>query len=389
MEALTFDLLYRAPREAGAKRSGGPREAAPFVLQAQARLTQPTAILGPSGAGKSTLLALLAGLKRPTRGRVALGEQVLVDTERGRWVPPWRRRLGVVFQDTRLWPHQRVGEQIRFGGRHREEAVVELCDLGGLLARRPTSLSGGERRRAAIARALMTQPRALLLDEPMAGLDGARRDGVRQLIARLATSLDLPVVVVTHELSEALTIAPQVLLLRAGEVVGGGPAPLGDLTQHADGFDVAQTLGLESLLRVRVEEPLREATGVVRATLASARGDQPGDAPVLTLPPCELPRGAWAWLGVRPEDVLLSAGPVEGLSARNQLAGVVARCSEVRGRVLVDVELAVGQRLQAELTQASRDALGLCPGRPVWAHVKTWAFRWRGRAEGEPRQETD
>ncbi len=387
MEALSFDLRYEAPPPPGPPSAAG----ASFTLEVQARLARPTAILGPSGAGKSTLLGLLAGLLRPAQGRVTLGDEVLVDTARGVWVPAWRRRLGVVFQDARLWPHQRVREQIRFGGRHREDEVIALCDLEALLDRRPGSLSGGERRRVAVARALMSGPRALLLDEPMAGLDGARREGIRQLIARLSASLDLPVVVVTHALSEALTIAPQVLLLQGGRVVGGGPAPLGELTQRPEGFDLASSLGLESLLRVEVA-PGDPAGGVVRARLVGdeARGGgspdsgPTGETPLLTLPPSDLPVGATAWVGVRPEDVLLSATPVQGLSARNQLHGVVARCHEVRGRVLLDVELAGGQHLQAELTRASREELGLRPGRPVWAHVKTWAFRWRGRHEEGP-----
>ena len=378
MEALDFDLRCDLGRGANA-----------FTLAARARLERPTAILGPSGAGKSTLLALLAGLRRPTRGRVALGEDVFVDTARGVWVPPWKRRLGVVFQDARLWPHQRVRDQIRFGGRHDENAAVALCDLAPLMDRRPRSLSGGERRRVAIARALMSGPRALLLDEPMAGLDGARREGIRELIARLAASLDLPVVVVTHELSEALTIAPQVLLLRDGRVVGGGPGALGDLARRGECFDLAQSLGFESLLRVEITGrgalgPGDDARWAV--TYARLAGPEPHEPLTLTLPPTELPVGTLAWVAVRPEDVLVSRSRVRGLSARNQLPGQVGRCAEVRGRVLADVELAGGQRLQAELTRTSRDALDLAPGRAVWALVKTWAPRWRGRvaAAGPP-----
>ena len=167
-----------------------------------------TVLFGPSGAGKTTAIMAAAGLLRPDLCQIAIDGTVLADTETGIWLPPEQRRMGVVFQDARLFPHMSVATNLRFGlrrapkGEIRFSDVVDLLGIGALLPRRPHTLSGGERQRVAIGRALLAQPRLLLMDEPLASLDAPRKADIMPFLTRLKTALRLPVLYVTHALDE-------------------------------------------------------------------------------------------------------------------------------------------------------------------------------------------
>jgi molybdate transport system ATP-binding protein len=191
-----------------------------------------TALFGPSGSGKTTLVNIIAGLIRPERGRVAVGGTVLVDRGRGVWLPPHRRRIGYVFQDGRLFPHLTVRQNLLYGRLFTPraeraaglDAVIELLGIGGLLQRRPASLSGGEKQRVAIGRALLADPRLLLMDEPLAGLDEARREEILPYLERLRDGARLPIVYVSHVAAEVERLASLVVRLEAGRLAGP-PAP--------------------------------------------------------------------------------------------------------------------------------------------------------------------
>jgi molybdate transport system ATP-binding protein len=190
-----------------------------------------TAIVGPSGAGKTTLLHLVAGLLRPETGTIVLGSDVLVDTARGVFVPAARRRIGYVTQESRLFPHLTVRQNLAYGRwftpaaerRLTLSAVVGMLDLDALLARRPARLSGGERQRVALGRALMTSPRLLLLDEPLAAVDVARRQDILPYLDRLRQELALPTLYVTHAVEEVRTRAEAIVALDEGRVVSVQP----------------------------------------------------------------------------------------------------------------------------------------------------------------------
>jgi molybdate transport system ATP-binding protein len=191
-----------------------------------------TALFGPSGAGKSTVLNMIAGVQKPDRGAITIGGETLTDTAVGIFVPPHRRRVGFVFQDAQLFPHFTVEQNIRFGrwftptadAAPPPDVVTGVLGIAGLLKRRPSTLSGGEKQRVALARALLSAPRILLMDEPLSGLDDARRDEIMVLIERVRDEFKIPIVYVTHTRDEVRRLATRVVQLKAGRVEAIGTA---------------------------------------------------------------------------------------------------------------------------------------------------------------------
>jgi molybdate transport system ATP-binding protein len=189
-----------------------------------------TALFGPSGAGKTSVLNLIAGVQQPDKGRIAVTGHVLTDIEARIFVPPHLRRVGFVFQDAQLFPHLTVEQNIKFGqwftGAGKNplplDVVVGVLGIGSLLKRRPATLSGGERHRVALARALLSSPRILLMDEPLSGLDDARRDEIMTLIERVRDEFSVPIVYVTHNVDEVRRLASRVIRIVAGRVIATG-----------------------------------------------------------------------------------------------------------------------------------------------------------------------
>ena len=192
-----------------------------------------TVLFGPSGAGKTTILNMIAGVIRPDRGRIVCGDDVLVDTAAGIYVPTHKRRIGYVYQDSQLFPHLTVGQNLKFGAwfaRGENEAlpfdtVVDTLGITELLGRRPTRLSGGEKHRVALGRALLARPRLLLMDEPLASLDGARKEEILPLIERVRDEFGVPIFYVTHAVDEARRLASTAVMISGGRVTASGRAP--------------------------------------------------------------------------------------------------------------------------------------------------------------------
>jgi molybdate transport system ATP-binding protein len=193
-----------------------------------------TALFGPSGTGKTSIINMIAGLMKPDRGRIATGDEVLFDSAKRINVPAWQRRIGVVFQEGRLFPHFTVKHNLDYGrwmSGHKADPkafahVVELLNLGHLLARRPGRLSGGERQRVAFGRALLMRPRLLMLDEPLASLDTARKQEILPYLERLRDEARVPIVYVSHDAAEVKRIATRVVILDGGRVVATGGVEL-------------------------------------------------------------------------------------------------------------------------------------------------------------------
>jgi molybdate transport system ATP-binding protein len=334
-----------------------------------------TVLFGPSGSGKSTVINAAAGLLRPDACRIEVDGQVFADTRSGIWLPPERRRAGLVFQDSRLFPHMSVATNLRFGlrrvgpGAIGFDDIVDLLGIAALLDRRPRTLSGGERQRVAIGRALLAQPRLLLMDEPLASLDSARKAEILPYLIRLKTSLRLPVLYVTHALDEIVRLADSLVLLEAGHVVGFGS--VSEVASRAD-LPLAQRDDAGAVLICRVE---RHDTGRALTRL------QGGGCPLL-VPLLDLPLHAECRARIPAREVILAGKAPDSISLHNIIPGTVGRImpDAARRSVVVEVGLPNGALL-ARVTPDAVVRLGLSPGSPVLALIKSTSIEVMSSAE--------
>jgi molybdate transport system ATP-binding protein len=326
-----------------------------------------TAFFGRSGSGKTSLVNIIAGVIRPDRGRIVLNDTTLLDTERRLFVPKHNRRVGYVFQEGRLFPHLTVRQNLLFGRwftptRERQvnlDQVLDLLGIGHLLDRRPGALSGGEKQRVAIGRALLTSPRLLLLDEPLASLDETRKEEILPFIERLRDEAHVPIVYVSHSLPEVARLATTVVMLLDGRVVGVGPPT--EVLGRAD--LIAPYAAAEGGVLIEATVSGRDQTFGL-TTLQSRAG--PFQAPEL-----DLPIGTPVRIRIRARDVMIATTRPDGLSALNVVPGVISEV-ERGADGLVEVGLDCGGiRLAARLTRKSVDMLRLEPGRHVYAVIKS------------------
>ena len=324
------------------------------------------ALFGPSGAGKSSIVAGIAGLLRPDAGEVVVDGVVLSDA-----VPVERRRLGLVFQDARLFPHMNVETNLRYGLRRAPageigfDAVVGLLGLERLLDRRPHSLSGGERQRVAIGRALLSQPRLLLLDEPLASLDAARKAEILPYLLRLKTALKLPIIYVTHALDEVFALADTLVLLDAGRVVASGP--VAELSSRAD-LPLAVRDDAASVFDAVVAEhhPARRLSLLRAGTMQ------------LWVPLVAAAVGQAMRVRIPAREIILATEAPNAISLHNIIPGVVQAIHIDAARHAALVEIDAGAALLARVTPDAVARLGLKPGSQVLALVKSMSVDVRG-----------
>lgn len=321
-----------------------------------------TAIFGVSGAGKTSLINAISGLTQPQRGRIQLHDRLLFDAEQKIALPPEKRRIGYVFQDARLFSHYRVRGNLQYGMAPKMKAqfdsLVSLLGLEALLPRFPLSLSGGEKQRVAIGRALLTAPDMLLLDEPLASLDLPRKRELMPYLQKLAKQVEIPMLYVSHSLEEILQLADNVLVLDAGKVKAFGPLervwsssamrpwlPVSELTsvlrvqvleQHPDYPMTALSLGDQHIWVSRVNQPVKTP---LRIRIASA-------------------------------DVSLALQPPQHSSIRNILPAQVVELLEVGDQVEVKLRIGISE-LWARITPWARDELGIRPDQWLYAQIKS------------------
>lgn len=332
-----------------------------FELDVEVHTSSETlGLFGPSGSGKTTLLECLAGWNTRARGEVRIGDRVLFDSASGVVIPPQERRIGYVPQEGLLFPHWNVRQNILSSTSPDDDAlygrVVQLLELEPLEDRSPDALSGGERGRVALARALCSKPELLLLDEPLAALDRPLRRRILFDLARVREAFGIPLLIVSHDPTEVQALCEHVVLLEHGKKVGeGAPAELftGGLLAATD---------FENVLRGNVVA-LGEGTAEV----------QLADDVRITIPCGDSELGAPCVIGLRADEILISTAPLSGISARNCLRASVLEVAEQERNVFLLAGLGVGRsvRLSVSLTIASRRELELDPGREIYLVFKT------------------
>lgn len=323
-----------------------------------------TVLFGPSGSGKTTIINALAGLLRPTQGRIVLDDRVLLDTARNTCLPAHQRGLGYVFQEGRLFPHMSVRQNLLYGQRsrprsgdqHELEAVVAMLGIGDLLKRRPGALSGGEKQRVAIGRALLSRPRLILADEPLAALDQARKDEIMPYFERLRDEARVPILYVSHSLNEVARLATSIICLEGGRISHAGPAA----QVLADPRAALSLPGAGALLQARVSAHHEDGL----SELDTGAG-------ALFLPRINLPVGRQVRVRIQAQDVMLSCERPQGLSAINLLRGQVREVTLDDGPHAM-LSIQVGEQiLLARITRRSLLALGLEQGSGCYAIMKS------------------
>lgn len=324
-----------------------------------------TVLFGRSGSGKTTIVNAVAGLLTPDRGRIALGERVLLDTDTGIALPPHQRALGVIFQEGRLFPHLSVKANLLYGRRFARgrapsvhlDHVIEMLGIGSLLTRRPGRLSGGEKQRVAIGRALLADPDLILADEPLAALDQSRKDEILPYFERLRDETPVPVLYVSHSEQEVARLATWVVALNQGRISAQGPATevLGDPMVTPAGVRAAGAL-IEAEVTAHHDDGLTELAAGPTRLLVPRVSQAPGTA---------------LRVRIAAQDVILARERPQGLSALNVLAGQVAALRPGEGPgTIVSVTTLAGTIL-ARITGRSAAALELAPGVACHVIIKT------------------
>jgi molybdate transport system ATP-binding protein len=326
-----------------------------------------TVLFGPSGAGKSTLLDCIAGLQTPDAGRIAFNNDLFFDRDAKITLPAQQRHIAYVFQSLALFPHLSVEENIAYGltqlaTDERQQRIHEITSafhIDALRQRRPAQLSGGEQQRVALARSLVTQPRILLLDEPLTGLDAGLRRKILDDLRSWNAANNIPILYVTHNREEVDAIGERIVTLEHGRVQESGHP--GQVLDAPRSLALAQAAGFENLLHGVVLEH-RPADGVMRVALSLSNRE-------MEIPLGAAPAGSSVQIAIRAGDILLATEPPKSISARNILPGTILSL-DLRGSLYI-VHVDAGLVFTVHVTPGAVRALSLAAGQRVWLVLKT------------------
>ena len=329
-----------------------------------------TALSGRSGAGKTTIINMIAGLVKPRDGRIAIDSDVLFDSAHAIDQPPNKRGVGYIFQDNLLFPHLTVKGNLCYGQNLTPTAdryldfdeMVELLGLKHLLSRRPSSLSGGEKKRVAVGRALLANPRALLMDEPLAGLDMARKDEILPFIEQIRQQVRLPIVYVSHDIDDVLRLSDQIALIDKGRTVLVGPAET--VANHA-----------EARLLLGQNNPSTIVSGtVISHDTTFGLTSLETQAGLIRVPGLKLPPGSPLRLRLNARNISIALSKPQDISVLNVLPGVIESIEKIdTSTVDVKIRLATQLTIDARITTLAHQNLNLAIGTSVFALIKSVA----------------
>ncbi len=337
-----------------------------FHLEIDAEITQTvTAVLGVSGSGKSTLLNCISGILHPDEGVISFLGEILYSSQEGIRLPPEKRRFGYVFQEGLLFPHLTVQKNIFYGhnstSRNGEQIdinrVIDILEIGDLLKRHPHQLSGGQRQRVALARALAICPRMLLMDEPLAALDAGLKHRILPYLHHIKEAFDIPILYVTHSISEAMALADEAFLLDEGRVTAQGEPHR--LLTSPSALPIAQMTGVENILALPVIV-CDQVRGVTELEIGSQK---------LLVPYTEIEVGKLMQIGIRAEDIIVSLEPDLPISARNVLSGEIRGIDPFGDRIMMSAEIEE-HSLSVKITNEARNQLGLVVGMRCYFVIK-------------------
>ena len=341
-----------------------------FQLEIDHTITEKvTAFLGPSGSGKSTLLNCISGILHPDEGELLFSGQTLYSSQDKKCLPPEKRHFGYVFQEGHLFPHLKVRQNIAYGRPRRldsgkridTDTIIDILEIGELLDRYPSQLSGGQRQRVAIARALGMSPRLLLMDEPLTSLDAGLKNRILPYLHHIKQAFDIPLLYVTHSISEVMALADEAFLLSEGRITGRGEPH--QLLTSPSALPVAQMTGVENILALQVVVASEE-----RGVTELALGEQK-----LLVSYTETEPGATMPIAIRARDIIVAMDADLRMSARNILCGTIRQIAVQGGRVMLSVNIE-GHLLSVEVTSDAREQLGLAEGTVCYFIIKASAI---------------
>lgn len=342
-----------------------------FTLDIGCILNDPvTGIFGPSGAGKTTLLRLISGLETPEKGRITIQEHEVFNSEKNINVAPEKRKVGYVFQEGRLFPHLNVAQNLKYGmqGAFDKELFEEVADLLKIshhLHKKISQISGGQAQRVAIGRALLSSPDILVLDEPFSSLDKNLRQHIILLLKPLINRFKIPMLVVSHDLSDLLMLSHQLLILREGSCTGYGN--YFDLIGEKDAISEMSKSGLVNSIEMKLDH-IDEKKGIIvlsiNGQLLSAE---------LGMEESEIADKEYVNVFLRPEDVTLALHKIQDISIQNQMEGTIRKIIIADGKVLCVIDH--GFKLITEVTLVTKEKMNLKVGQKIWSLFKAAAIK--------------